>query len=93
MRRLFALCLLLAACATRDLPVVQACQAQANEDPEVRRLLAASAGSEVFLKLHHYELQDARRQAELRCLRARGVVAPGGVEQPKRDPSLFNGLF
>lgn len=93
MRRLAALCLLLAACASREPPGVQACRAQANDDPEVRRLIAASAGSETFALQHHYELEDARQQAELRCLRTRGLAAPGGVEAPKRQPSLFEGLF
>ena len=93
MRRLVALCLLLAACASRDPPAVQACKAQANDDPEVRHLVAASAGSGSFARDHQYDLRDARRQATLRCLRARGLAPPGGVEAPRREPSPFEGLF
>lgn len=93
MRRLVALCLLVAACATNESPALRACQVQANDDPEVRRLIAASAGSETFALQHHYELRDARRQAELRCLRARGLAAPGGVEAPERSYNLFDTLF
>lgn len=93
MRRLLALCLLLAACASREPPAVQACRAQANDDPEVGRLVARSAGSGSFEREHRDELRDTRRQAMLRCLRARGFAAPGGVEAPRRDPSLFEGLF
>jgi hypothetical protein len=93
MRRLVALCLLLAACTSRDPPTVQACRAQANDDPEVRRLVAASAGGGSFAREHQYELHDTRQQAVLRCLRARGLAAPGGVEAPRRNPSLFEGVF
>ena len=93
MRRIVALCLLLAACASHDPPEVQACKAQANDDPEVRRLIAASAGGGSFASEHQYDLRDARRQATLRCLRARGLAPPGGVEAPRREPYLFDGLF
>ena len=93
MRRLAALCLLLAACASRDPPQVQACEARASDDPEVRRLQADSAGSETFAVQHRRDLVDARQQATLRCLRAHSFAPPGGVEQPRRDPNLFDGLF
>ena len=93
MIRVATLCLLLAACASHDPPAVQACKVQANDDPEVRRLIAASAGGGSFAFNHQYDLRDARRQAMLRCLRARGLAAPGGVEAPRREPNLFEGLF
>ncbi len=93
MTRIVALCLLLAACASRDPPAVQACQAQANDDPEVRHLIAASAGSGSFAREHQSDLRDARRQATLRCLRARGIAPQGGVEAPRREPNMFEGLF
>ncbi len=94
MKRLVALCLLLAACASsNDPPAVRNCQARANDDPEVRHLVAASAGSGSFALNHQYELRDARQQAMLRCLRARGLAPPGGVEKPRRYPSLFEGIF
>lgn len=93
MKRLAALCLLLAACASSEPPAVRACEAQVNDDPEVRRLIIASAGSETFALQHHYELDDARQQAKLRCLRARGLAPPGGVEAPQRTYNLFDSLF
>ena len=92
MRRLVAPCLLLAACASNEPPAVRACQAQANDDPEVRHMIAASAGSEVYALQHYDDLRDARRRAELKCLRARGLAPPGGVEAPVRSRSLFEGL-
>ena len=93
MRRAVAVCLLLAACASNDPPAVQACKAQANDDPEIRHLIAASAGSGSFALNHQYELRDLRQQATLRCLRARGLAPPGGVEKPRRNPNMFEGLF
>lgn len=94
MRRLVLLCLLLAACAANhDPPAVQACRAQASDDPDVRRLVGASAGGGSFAREHADELHDAREQAVLRCLRARGLAAPGGVEAPRRVHSPFEGLF
>jgi hypothetical protein len=93
MRSLVALCLLLAACASDEPPAVRACRSQANDDPEVRRLLAITAGTQSFAFAHNNELQDARQQAQLRCLRARGLAPPGGVEGPKRSYNLFDSLF
>ena len=94
MRRLLAACLLLAACASHDPPEVQACKAQASDDPEVRRLTEINAGSESFqAQQGQQELVDARQQATLRCLRARGLAPPGGVERPRRERNLFDSLF
>ncbi len=94
MKRLVAASLLLAACAhSNDPPAVQACRAQANDDPEVRLLVSIGAGTAPFALNHQYELRDARQQAMLRCLRARGLAPPGGVEKPKRYPNLFEGVF
>ena len=93
MRPALLAALLLAACASRESPVVSACEGQVNRDPEVEHLQAASAGSETFALQHHTQLHDARQQAELRCLRARGDAPASGVEAPKRSYNLFDGLF
>jgi hypothetical protein len=93
MKRSVVLLLLLAACASHEPPAVRACDAQANDDPDVRHLLAASAGSDTFALQHHYELEDARKTAKLRCLRARGIAAQGGVEAPARSHNFFDDLF
>lgn len=90
---MLAVGLVLAACASNEPPAVRACDAQADDDPEVRHLLAASAGSQSFALQHYEELRDTRRQAKLRCLRARGLAPPGGVEAPERSNSMFEGLF
>lgn len=93
MRSAIVLLVLLTACASQEPPAVRACAAQANDDPEVRRITAASAGSDTYALQHHYELDDIRREAKLRCLRARGLVPQGGVEAPKRSYNLFDDLF
>ncbi len=93
MRWIVAVPLLVAACASNAPPAVRACRARANDDPTVRQLLAASAGSETFAKNHYAELRDAQHVATLACLRKRGLAAPGGVEAPKTRESLFGGFF
>jgi hypothetical protein len=92
---LAACCLVLASCAAdHDPPEVRACKAQSSDDPEVRRLIAINAGSESFqAQQGQLELEDARKQATLKCLRARGLAPPGGVERPRREHNLFDGLF
>ncbi len=88
-----ALLLLLASCAAPGTPAERACRAQANDDPLVSSLIAKSAGSYQFAKEHEYDLAEARRQAQLRCLRARGIAPPGGVAAPVHENNLFRGLF
>ncbi len=88
------LALLLAGCAgPQGSPVERACQSQANDDPAVASLIMRGAGSESFHKDHIYDLRDAKREATLRCLRARGLAPQGGVAAPVHEPNLFNGLF
>jgi hypothetical protein len=86
---------LLAGCASdplsprADAPV---CRAEVNNDPTVRELTAQSAGSPSnFALINKQELADARRQAELNCMRAKGLLPPGGVEPIK--PVWYKPLF
>ena len=83
MRRLLLGVLLLSACAPRDTPEVAACRAEVDADPEVRLLIAKGAGSPTFLAENQDTLRAARQRASLTCLRARGVIQPGGVERQK----------
>lgn len=75
--------LLLSACAARDTPDAAACRAEAEGDPDVRALILKGAGSPTFLAEHQENLKAARQRATLACLRARGVIRPGGVERQK----------
>lgn len=96
MIRTALLCALLAGCAAaaQDPPEVQACKEQASQDSEVKRLQAINAGSQSFQAQHgEQDLVDARQAATLRCLRARGLAPPGGVERPRRERNLFDSLF
>ena len=78
--------LLLAGCGGGMAPVAAACEDAVERDPEVRRLIAIGAGNSFFYAEHQDELRQARRRAELVCLRARGLAPRGGVEarQPPR---------
>ena len=74
------LALLLAGCGGLPRPVAPMCEDAVERDPDVRRLVAIGAGSPFFYAEHQEELRQARRRAELACLRARGLTPPGGVE-------------
>lgn len=81
--RWLALALMLAGCAASDTPEVASCRAEAERSPEVRELVAKSAGSPTFLAENQDQLKAARQQAVLACLRARGAILPGGVERQR----------
>jgi hypothetical protein len=89
MRRLAslpALGLLLAACSGGAAPGTpeQACASQANDDPVVKELVMKGAGTMQFQWDNEQRLVLARRDATLRCLRARGLAPKGGVERPRQ---------
>jgi hypothetical protein len=90
MSRAALLCLLLlAACSGgsrgSDDPQHRACEAAANDDPAVREEMRKRAGSEGYLWQHNDQYLALRQQAVLRCLRARGLAPPGGVEAPRTN--------
>ena len=74
-------------------PGVAQCRAQVSADPVVKHLQAVQAGSLWLQADGQADLAEARRQALLTCLRARGLAPPGGVEAPRAAPGTFNGLF
>lgn len=84
-RAVLCLGLLLAACGGPSGPLTdeQACARQANDDPAVRDLLMKGAGSETFALENQRRLSAARQDATVACLRARGVIRPGGVERQR----------
>jgi len=81
-RGLWLCLLLLAACGGPDTPEA-ACARQANDDPEVHRLVMLSGGTPYLQQKYEGELAYLRREATLRCLRSRGLAPPGGVESRK----------
>ncbi len=76
---------LLAGCAdSGPMTDQQACEKQANDDPVVKLMIMKGAGTTHYMIEHQDELKAARQDAVLNCLRARGLVAPGGVERVKK---------
>ncbi len=74
-------------------PGVAQCRAQVYADPAVKHLQAVQAGGLWLQADGQAALAEAKRQALLTCLRARGLAPPGGVEAPHPRPGTFNGLF
>lgn len=92
MRRptLFLLPLLLASCgggpkiaATPLSPQEQACAAQADEDPALKEARAISASQPNWEFQHGPEMEQLKRDAVTRCLKARGLMPRGGVERAR----------
>jgi hypothetical protein len=83
--RWFALCLLLAACSGGNEATPQAaCDRQANDDPAVKELQMKAAGTQKFEWDNAERIKLAKKDAALRCLRARGLAPKGGVERPRQ---------
>ncbi len=79
----FAL-LALSGCAARDDSTPRGqCAAQAYDDPAVKDLRMRGLGNPDTAQALRPALDDAMRVATQRCLRARGLIAPGGVEKEK----------
>ena len=74
------LALLLAACNSANTPQAE-CERAAEQDPAVRAIYSSTNGdySSGFYQAY-YDLREAKRQATLRCMRAKGLVPPGGVQ-------------
>ncbi len=83
MMRAIPLLLLLAACAREPESAQAVCERQANNDPAVKRLIIKGVGSAYFLHDSQDELNAAKQDAMLACLRDRGVIRKGGVERQK----------
>ncbi len=84
MKFLPILCMLvLAGCADDTLPQGQ-CERQAYNDPTVKDLIAKGTSGGGELQADVLPLRrDAIKDATNRCLAAKGVIRPGGVERMK----------
>ena len=74
---------LLAGCGTTESPDQRACDRAVDEDPTVRALINKGVGNPYFQSNSQDELNAAKQQARLVCLRSRGLAPPGGVERQK----------
>jgi hypothetical protein len=77
------LALILAACNSDGSPQAE-CERQADQDPAVREIYSRTNGD--YAKSGYpayYDLREAKRQAALRCMRAKGLAPPGGVQVVK----------
>ncbi len=73
------LCVGLTACAAANNPRVT-CDRAAYDDPAVKQATIAQLGN---ISIYgQQEIDRAHHAAALKCLRARGLAAPGGVEAP-----------
>ena len=64
-------------------PQEQACASQADQDPALQEARAISAGRLDWRWKHATEIEQLKRDAITRCLRARGLAPRGGVERPR----------
>lgn len=86
MKFLPILCLLLLAACAQDPGPQGECEREAYNDPAVKRMIAegTSGGGELqadLLNQRKYAIRDATN----RCLAAKGVIRPGGVERLKQN--------
>lgn len=87
---LFLIPLLLASCgespkivAAPLSPQEQACAVQADQDPALQEARGVAAGQLDWEWQHGPELQQLKRDAITRCLKARGLMPRGGVERAR----------
>jgi hypothetical protein len=73
----------LAACGSTDMSPQAECERKADDDPKVAEIYSRSNG--VYTQPILSELAVVKRQATLRCLRAKGLAPPGGVEPVRRS--------
>ena len=83
MTRAAMLLVLLAGCGTAESPDQRACDRQADEDPTVKKLIIIGVGNPYFQNNSQGELNVAKQEARLACLRKRGLAPNGGVERQK----------
>ncbi len=74
---------LLAACSTNETAPERACDRAANDDPAVQALILKGVGNPYFQSNSQDELNAAKQDARLACLRSRGLAPKGGVERQK----------
>ncbi len=77
------LLVLLAGCSAARTPDERACEGEANRSPAVEELILKGLGNPYVQSTTQDELNAARQQAFLTCMRGRGLAPKGGVERQK----------
>ena len=67
------------------------CQAEANNDPAVKQIVMKMSAVQYWRGNYQEDLAVAKREALLKCMRAKGLIPPGGVEPVK--PVWYGPLF
>jgi hypothetical protein len=75
------LALALAACSGPENRAEAQCRREAARDPAVQTVYSRSDGYYTYAPtVQNSDLEEAKRQATLRCMRAKGLLPPGGVQ-------------
>jgi hypothetical protein len=56
------------------------CERRADDDPAVLALYTENEGGYTYLRTDRDLIASAKRQAMMRCMRAKGLAPPGGVQ-------------
>ncbi len=79
-----SLLLMLVACGGPEVSTAQRqCEIAADNDPAVQRAIQQYTATASYATYNIAPLAEARKQAVVRCLRARGLAPRGGVEAVK----------
>jgi hypothetical protein len=70
----------LAACGGTDNGPLAQCEQQAMQDPAVQEIYTRTNGYYTFPWVQRDDLLAAKKQATVRCMRAKGLAPPGGVQ-------------
>jgi hypothetical protein len=74
----------MASCSADNTSQAQ-CERQADQDPMVLSIYRGDQGDYTQIGPARSNLMFAKRQATIKCLQAKGILPPGGVE-PVRPP-------
>lgn len=74
---------LVTACSGGGTPEEQDCERQAINDPRYKELTMIAAGGDNYYLRHQAEFKRVKQEAYLKCMRAKGLAPPGGVEAPR----------
>ncbi len=78
-RVISVLAVVLTACTGGSSPQAE-CERQADDDPKVVEIYTRTNGAYTYPWVQRDDLLMAKKQATIRCMRAKGLAPPGGVQ-------------